>query len=94
MMKIYGKWAGIVSSGNPWNFEYNNIPSHPAGNVAQGGNEVFCDGSVQWIDVEKMYGLTSYAGALGNTICYWYQDPKDFPAAVQAILPALSPMPP
>ena len=54
------------------------LPAHHTADtmVPQGGNEVFCDGSVQWIDIHKMYMLHSWAdpstgGAMRNL--YFYQ---------------------
>jgi prepilin-type N-terminal cleavage/methylation domain-containing protein len=92
LLKIGSHWAGqMVSPGDPWYFEYSNIPSHRTtdASIPQGGNQVFCDGSVQWIDLEKMYRFISYPGALGPTVCCFYQDPVDFDPALRARLPLL-----
>jgi hypothetical protein len=90
-------WAGqAVSTNDPRYVVYTNIPPHTTGGtllqggIPQGGNEVFCDGSVQWIDLEKMYSLTQWAGAYGTAYCCWYQDPRDFQSSLQAYLPALA----
>ena len=74
-------WASdYLATNDARYFVYGNIPPHgKAGNSAQGGNEGFCDGSVQWINWEKMYGLTGWGGYLVYATCYWYQDPRDFP---------------
>ena len=54
-----------------------NLPAHHTADtmVPQGGNEVFCDGSVQWIDIHKMYFLHSWHdGSDGIRYFYFYQD--------------------
>jgi prepilin-type N-terminal cleavage/methylation domain-containing protein len=96
LLKTSGRWAGqVVTSGDPFYFEYSNIPSHHTtdANIPQGGNQVFCDGSVQWIDLEKTYRLTSFAGAIGTVDCYFYQDPVDFSSHLRALLPILAATP-
>ncbi len=89
-------WASdYVTTNDPRYYVYGNIPPHAtAGKSAQGGNEVFCDGSVQWINWEKMYRLTGWNGYLGYATCYWYQDPRDFDPALKALLPTLGAFPP
>ena len=51
-----------------------NLPAHRKGssNVPAGGNELFADGSVQWIKSMNMYFLYSANGATRNF--YFYQD--------------------
>ena len=85
-------WASdYLATNDARYYVYANIPPHgKAGNSAQGGNEVFCDGSVQWINWEKMYGLTGWLGYLGNTTCYWYQDPRDFTPTLKLLLPSIA----
>lgn len=93
MIKIGSFWASqAVSPMDPRYGVYTNIPPHwtTNGKVPQGGNQVFCDGSVQWIDLEKMYLLTGWAGAYGSAYCAFYQDSKDFTAPLLSALPALS----
>ncbi len=91
--KIVGqKWAGGMvtpASGTSY-IEYGVVPPHPAKtSLPAGGNEVFADGSAQWIKFEKMYHLNNYPGALGSTDLWWYQDATDFSAALQSQLTTL-----
>ena len=52
-----------------------NLPAHKNGSLPAGGNEVFADGSVSWIDARQMYGVYSYAPAGGPyRYFYFYQD--------------------
>jgi prepilin-type N-terminal cleavage/methylation domain-containing protein len=88
-MKINGKWSGLVSKGTPYEFEYGSVPPHPIQGNSAGGNEVFADGSAKWCKFGTMYKFNNYAGALGSTDQYWYQDPADFDAQAQALLPSL-----
>jgi prepilin-type N-terminal cleavage/methylation domain-containing protein len=39
-MRIGTSWAGKVSQGGVWEFEYGNIPPHPKGDMPAGGNEI------------------------------------------------------
>ncbi len=85
VIKVNGAWGG--SDPAP---AYTNLPQHRAENsaVPQGGNQAFVDGSVQWIQAEKMNFLSSWATP--SRQCFWYQDPKDFPTTLKNVLPALS----
>jgi prepilin-type N-terminal cleavage/methylation domain-containing protein len=89
-MKIGGKWAGAASKGSAYAFEYGSIPPHPtpSGNSA-GGDEVFADGSAKWCKFADMYRFNNYAGAVGSTDDYWYQDTADFDSTLMAKLPSL-----
>jgi prepilin-type N-terminal cleavage/methylation domain-containing protein len=73
---------------------YANMPPHKAqGNKPAGGNEVFCDGSAQWIKIDEMRFLhtwTSSTGA-GGKLCYFYQNPADFDPLLRQLLPSLKP---
>jgi len=72
---------------------YSNVPPHHAIDSLrpQGGNHAFVDGSVQWIDLEKMYMLHSYSPS--SRLFYFYQDSKDFPASMKPFLSTLRPQP-
>ncbi|MDR3456513.1 MAG: prepilin-type N-terminal cleavage/methylation domain-containing protein [Verrucomicrobiae bacterium] len=69
---------------------YHNMPPHPKGNsqVADGGNEVFADGSAAWEKFEKMYRLYRFSGVTATDI-YLYQDASDFESTLVAALPNL-----
>ena len=84
-----GAWmsAADETAGRP--MLYHNIPPHPRTTTqADGGNEVFTDGSAAWFKFETMWRLTSYAG-VANPDIYWYQDPSDFSTSLFASLPSL-----
>jgi len=89
-MKIGGKWAGLASKGTAYAFEYGSIPPHISngGNPA-GGNEVFADGSAKWCRFSDMYRFNNYAGAVGSTDAYWYQETTDFDSTFITRLPNL-----
>lgn len=92
-MKVGTQWTGQwikVNPGSIWAFEYDLSPPHPGkdGN-ADGGNQVFADGSAKWCKFSGMYRFTSYAGAIGNIDLYWAQDSSDFDASLLAALPGL-----
>ena len=83
VLKVDGAWGGGSSA---W---YSNLPPHTAESslLPQGGNEAFVDGSVQWIQVEKMFFLSSWNSSA--RLAYWYQDPKDFSGSLKSALPIL-----
>lgn len=74
---------------------YVNLPPHPGGRskFPAGGNELFCDGSVQWIKINLMRFLTTW-DVVGRK-CYFYQDQSDFPAGMlpQINAPFMQPQP-
>ena len=84
-------WTGAVApAGNAFYTEYGNVPPHPDKNgKPAGGNEVFADGSATWCLFDSMCHFNNYAGALGSTDLWWYQDPADFSAALLAQIPTL-----
>jgi prepilin-type N-terminal cleavage/methylation domain-containing protein len=65
---------------------YKNLTPHHRGNslAPVGGNEVFMDGSAAWVKAEDMRLLTTWN--LTSRQCYFYQDPRDFPAALMSAL--------
>jgi prepilin-type N-terminal cleavage/methylation domain-containing protein len=90
IMKVGGQWAGKVSAGGTWEFEYGNIPPHPInGANPAGGNEVFADGSANWCKFNDMYKFNNYASAIGSLDAYWFQDTQDFDQAFINRLPSL-----
>jgi prepilin-type N-terminal cleavage/methylation domain-containing protein len=89
-MRVNNQWAGQVSKGGGYEFEYGKIPPHPgSGGVPDGGNEVFADGSASWCKFKTMYRFNNYASAIGSLDSYWYQDTSDFDQALILKLPSL-----
>jgi type II secretory pathway pseudopilin PulG len=68
-------WGGPTTT-DPSN--YLNLPPHRNGTTGfpAGGNEVFVDGSAQWIKAVQMRFLTTWNTSTRK--CYFYQDPIDF----------------
>lgn len=91
IMKVGAQFTGkLAPTGSAYNYEYGNVPSHPApGGVADGGNEVFADGSSRWCKYSTMNRFNQFVGAIGNIDTFWYQDPNDFNATLLAKLPTL-----
>ncbi len=91
LAKVGGKWSGqIATMGSAYYIEYGKVPSHQLnGGNPSGGNEVYADGSAGWCKFNTMRRFNSYAGLLGTTDLYWYQDPSDFSTALIAALPNL-----
>ncbi len=86
----------VMKIGNAWGTDdrdlFTGIPPHRGGRSALpvGGNEVLADGSVHWVKAERMHFLHSWKPSWSEgRVAYLYQDPKDFPLALQAALPAL-----
>jgi hypothetical protein len=84
---------GDVPSGSSVEI-YQSLPAHRKGSSARppGGNEVFCDGSAQWIKIDQMSMLTSWLSD-GSRNFYFYQDSQDFSALLQQRLSLLAPPP-
>ncbi len=67
-MKIDGVWGGGRASA------YGGLPAHKAGGQVYpaGGNQLYLDGSVQWVDFSKLIFIHSWNPAA--RIGYFYQD--------------------
>jgi len=76
-------------------YTYENMPQHKGGggSFPVGGNEVFIDGSAQWIRIEKMWFLHTWDVA--GRQAYFYQEESDFPAGLRSALdrPNMRPQP-
>jgi prepilin-type N-terminal cleavage/methylation domain-containing protein len=76
VMKIDGAWGG--KKGTSRDSAYKDMPPHRFSNGnPEGGNQVFVDGSAQWIKFQRMYFLHSWDTAARDS--YMYQqdvDPK------------------
>jgi len=85
-MKVNNAWGGLDRE-----VAYANIPPHrkAVGNRPDGSNQSYADGSAEWVKVEEMYFLHSWAPG-SQRAGYFYQDSKDFPRRLQSVLPALS----
>ena len=59
----------------PRNSGWTSLPAHKSSGLPAGGNEVFADGSVTWVDARDMYNVYSYAGAGGR---YFYFKQSDW----------------
>jgi len=89
-VKVFNVW-GTVDSASPQ--LYANMPAHKkTGNIPDGGNQVFCDGSAGWYRFEKMFYLhtwTSDVSGAGGKKCFFYQDSSDFEPTLKQQLPSL-----
>jgi prepilin-type N-terminal cleavage/methylation domain-containing protein len=75
-----GGW-GTAAIGNEPPKAWLDLPSHrnTAGNAPAGGNELFADCSVTWVDARTMYLFHRYNGSGGHVRqFFWYQDSTDF----------------
>jgi prepilin-type N-terminal cleavage/methylation domain-containing protein len=77
IMKIDGGWVDPGPGKEPQNWQsYSAIPPHRRARAAtpDGGNEVFCDGSVTWIKFEKMSYLHSWDTSGDRDMFFYQQD--------------------
>ena len=74
---------------------YANLPPHLSGRsrFPAGGDELFCDGSVQWLEINRMRFLITWD--VDGRKCYSCQDQSDFPAGMLAQInaPFMQPQP-
>lgn len=65
-----------INGGNPY---WADVPPHRGVSaVPEGGNEVFMDGSAQWIKFQNMFVFHQYQGATDFRNWFWWQDTSDF----------------
>jgi prepilin-type N-terminal cleavage/methylation domain-containing protein len=84
VMKLGTSWGVVDVTIDP----NGTMPGHRKGKAPAGGNQVFCDGSVQWYKFEQMFFLTTWR--VDNTRnAFIYQDASDFEPALKAALPGL-----
>jgi len=80
-----GGWGAVDPA--PRAFVYQNMPPHKSsGSRPAGGNQVFCDGHVDWIKAQAMYSLTTWDPL---RVFYFYQDQTDFDPSLVPHLSAL-----
>jgi len=85
VIKINGTWGGKDGTRNV----YDNMPPHKGSGVEPaGGNQVFCDGHVDWIKAQSMYFLTTWQND-NSRVCYFYQDSQDFDPTLLVALKVL-----
>ena len=75
---------GLPPANNQGNPDcYVNLPPHRKGTspFPAGGNEVFCDGSGQWIKIDQMRMLTTWDTS--DRRCFFFQDSQDFLPTLQ-----------
>jgi prepilin-type N-terminal cleavage/methylation domain-containing protein len=89
VMKVSGVWGGSVSNRL---LVFANMPQHRGSRsiLPAGGNQVFVDGSAQWIKFEEMSFFTTWGNFLEDRQGFFYQDPSDFDPALVAALSDLS----
>lgn len=86
-MKLDSKWGSKDGTIDPGG----SMPPHRnAGVRPSGGNQVCCDGSVQWHKFEQMYYFTTWK-LDGTRVAFFYQEPTDFDAALMNRLSVLKP---
>jgi hypothetical protein len=75
VMKNEGAWGGNARG------IFDRVPPHTSGSskIPVGGNQVYVDGSAEWIRAQKMFFLHSWD--LGGRISYFYQRSDDFDPA-------------
>jgi len=86
-VEVEGHWGGSTTTDPDL---YVNLPPHSRGSSTfpDGGNQTFCDGSANWIPIQKMRMLTSWAPGTGSgdRQCFFYQNSLDFPAGMLPFL--------
>jgi prepilin-type N-terminal cleavage/methylation domain-containing protein len=85
-MKVLNVWGGVDRD-----VAYANIPPHKSprgGKLPAGGNQLYIDGSGEWIKAQRLYGLHTW-GDPASRLGYFYQNDVDFPPALKAVLPSL-----
>ena len=84
-VKVLNTWGGVDRD-----VAYARIPPHKnaRGNLPAGGNQLYIDGSADWVKAQRMYGLHTW-GDPASRLGYFFQDPADFPLGLLNQLPGL-----
>jgi len=84
-VKVLNVWGGVDRD-----VAYANIPPHKnvRGSLPAGGNQLYIDGSGEWVKAQRMYFLHTWNGDWMRQ-GYFYQNPSDFPAGLLNQLAAL-----
>src|SRR5690606_18262657 len=73
VMKIGGAW------GTDDRDIFTGVPPHKGkNNRPLGGNQLFIDGSAEWIKVDQMSFFHCWDGSGASRVAYFYQNPADF----------------
>ena len=84
-------WGHLNDSNSGTPPYYSEIPPHRSSSgVPQGGNEVFMDGSAQWIKFQTMFVFQQYQGANDFRNFFWWQDTQDFKDQLGTPYPVIS----
>ena len=72
-------WGHLNDNNGGGNLYWGDLPPHHGTSmVPEGGNEVFMDGSAQWIKFKDMFCFHQYTGATDVRNWFWWQDTQDF----------------
>ncbi|MDR3460232.1 MAG: prepilin-type N-terminal cleavage/methylation domain-containing protein [Verrucomicrobiae bacterium] len=87
--KIDGGWGNVPTDPMYEPSLYVSLPTHLRGSskFPAGGDEVFCDGSASWCNIQDMRYLTTFRTD-DTRLFYFYQDRKDFPSGLTRQLDA------
>lgn len=66
VLKVDGEWGGGRDEA------FKNMPPHRRNGLPEGGNHLYMDGSVTWVNFQKMYFLHSWSP--GGRYAYFFQE--------------------
>jgi prepilin-type N-terminal cleavage/methylation domain-containing protein len=92
-LRVLGEWGKVDPA---YKDLYANMPPHRARSKApEGGNQVFCDGSAQWVKFSQLYFLHTWTSNMGSggKQCYFYQDASDFDPLLRQQMASLKAQP-